>query len=701
MADTESGTRRATSCLGPCSLADACRSLISVRCLDNGTIRDFPAASLSQHEVAQVIDPVCPNLASVCPPHLASGMPWCGSASPTWCDLPLSTCDTISEDVISESSYISLICPWMHVVQIPDGVFPESAHMGLFSVVFLALIAIAAARTRPIEPPLFSSAKGGACAGCTIIVALVEQLAELDNKTIDAEVAQLCNRFPGPLKPLCKTLVDMFGPAIINLLEQKYNPDVVCNAIGLCGGGGCHLFPPPKEGLEAAIETAKDMLMANNMVMPDLLKDMPAICKLPGIKEICDIIYRWGNDHYPLDDADKDDFAPLSTFRGADWRGRDCDDSNPNFYPGRIPIDNDAVHDSNCNGIKGVDPVTNKTYEELFCSGTAHHGVAILGDSAAAHFHIPPIWMTSTYIASHNDTFNYVMDILENELDWPMLSATTGFTDSARYSPEISGPVNSTYLFTRSRNLCIHRDYQNIGVNGARAGSMNDTIMQTLARNQETDYPLSVMYALIGNDVCNGHPDTVADMTTEQEMHDEALSTMKYLDTVLPKGSQVTMMGLADGRILYETLHDRIHPLGSLRNDVTYSMVYEFLNCLSISPCRGWMNSNATLRNITTERAQNLSSVLNKLSQTEKFANFDLYYTENPLGPAIEQWVAQGGQAWQLIEPVDGFHPGQLAQPLIVDVVYKWVAANHPELLPPLNPNNAAISKIFGDQGGH
>lgn len=250
------------------------------------------------------------------------------------------------------------------------------------------------------------------------------------------------------------------------------------------------------------------------------------------------------------------------------------------------------------------------------------------------------------------------------------------------------------------RNRCTHRDYQNIGVNGARAQSMDD-IMKTLARNQTEDLPLNVMYALIGNDVCNGHVDTLGDMTTPAEMRAAALTTLQYLDALLPANSSVMMMGLADGRILYDALKDRIHPLGSLRNDVTYSAVYDFLNCLSISPCRGWMNSNATLRNLTTERAQNLSAVLADLAATQTFANFKPYYLDNPIGAAIKAWEAAGGQAWQLIEPVDGFHPAQQAQPLIVDQVYQWIEQAHPELLPPLNPNNDLIAKLFGDQGGH
>ena len=39
-------------------------------------------------------------------------------------------------------------------------------------------------------------------------------------------------------------------------------------------------------------------------------------------------------------------------------------------------------------------------------------------------------------------------------------------------------------------------------------------------------------------------------------------------------------LGLADGRTLWNSLHNRTHPLG-----VSYETVYQFLNCLEISPC--------------------------------------------------------------------------------------------------------------------
>ena len=43
------------------------------------------------------------------------------------------------------------------------------------------------------------------------------------------------------------------------------------------------------------------------------------------------------------------------------------------------------------------------------------------------------------------------------------------------------------------------------------------------------DKPAFVLYALIGNDVCNGHEDTVSDMTTPEEMRANVLSTLAFL----------------------------------------------------------------------------------------------------------------------------------------------------------------------------
>jgi len=49
----------------------------------------------------------------------------------------------------------------------------------------------------------------------------------------------------------------------------------------------------------------------------------------------------------------------------------------------------------------------------------------------------------------------------------------------------------------------------------------------------------------------------------------------------------------------YETR--RIHPIGELNNDVKFKDLYDYMNCLQISPCTGWLTSNDTLRDLTSQ----------------------------------------------------------------------------------------------------
>ena len=86
-------------------------------------------------------------------------------------------------------------------------------------------------------------------------------------------------------------------------------------------------------------------------------------------------------------------------------------------------------------------------------------GVVVLGDSASAHFHVPPNWLTAQNI--DGDTFKNILEIVENEADWPMYSATTAFdVNDTRFVHDITGKVNSTYLTLRDLNRCMHRDFQ-------------------------------------------------------------------------------------------------------------------------------------------------------------------------------------------------------------------------------------------------
>jgi acyloxyacyl hydrolase len=128
-----------------------------------------------------------------------------------------------------------------------------------------------------------------------------------------------------------------------------------------------------------------------------------------------------------------------------------------------------------------------------------------------------------------------------------------------------------------------------------------------MARNQTVDYPALVIFALIGNDVCHPEP-SLSVMTTPEEFEQNVLSSLNYLNSTLPFGSYVYLVGLAQGEILWNTMWNRTHPLGC-----TYADVYDFLNCLQISPCWGWLNSDPEIRAATGARARELSFVYEKV----------------------------------------------------------------------------------------
>uniref|UniRef100_A0A8D0GPI8 Acyloxyacyl hydrolase n=1 Tax=Sphenodon punctatus TaxID=8508 RepID=A0A8D0GPI8_SPHPU len=324
---------------------------------------------------------------------------------------------------------------------------------------------------------------------------------------------------------------------------------------------------------------------------------------------------------------------------GYHWRGKDCNDGRPTVYPGR------RTQKSFFFPNQGVDPKDGIPYEQKFC--TESKGVILLGDSAGARFHIPTEWMTAAQLSLKSFS-----------------------------------------------NLPLHK-YQD----ESRGCSRN--LLNLMKRNQLLDNPAIVIYAAIGNDVCNGKPDTVAHMTTPEQMHSNVMQTLDYLNGHLPKGSHVILTGLVDGRFLWDQLHKRYHPLGQLNNDITYEQLYSFLSCLQANPCNDWLSSNKTLRDLTSERALQLSNVLKEIARSKKYANFDIFYMDFPLVEIAEEWHSRGGEAWQLIEPTDGFHPSQIASALGARIFWQKALREWPHILGKENPFNKQIEDVFGDQGGY
>lgn len=69
---------------------------------------------------------------------------------------------------------------------------------------------------------------------------------------------------------------------------------------------------------------------------------------------------RFGNNHLSPFDFDNDTFSDISTFRGYNWKGADCNEVDGNIYPGRK--EGSKIIDHDCNGIFGFDLQKRKTY---------------------------------------------------------------------------------------------------------------------------------------------------------------------------------------------------------------------------------------------------------------------------------------------------------------------------------------------------
>ena len=503
----------------------------------------------------------------------------------------------------------------------------------------------------------------------------------------------------------------MLGLALVQQLAKNYtsDPEKDCKALGFCSSAPadatCTLFngswpvapaPFPSDGgavdnrrllssAPSAAPTREHVLAFLTHLRAHPARDLSSVLSSlsrwlaggappcsDGLDVVCDF-ERPFELHLPMVDHDGDahagdplagDFLTLH-FRGRDWRGRDCNDSDASVYPGRAVGAGgsawDAAVDSNCNGIAGVDPASGTPFEELYCSGAnAPMGLAILGDSAAAHFHIPP-----QYLNAPSWNLSGLLELASNEADWPACSWATAFrngSDCPALAPFMPVPPQSFYQRWVARNLCAHRDFANVGVNGARTGSMAppNGVINALQRNASADTPLLVIYALIGNEcvcrkgagpplpsrarashtpsypsprpppptpnppffcsVCNGHPG-MSQMTTPAEFQVNVLKSLDYLEATLPAGSHVVFLPLADGRVLYDATSNMTHPLG-----VPFPAVYDFLGCNDCSPCLGWLNSNSSFRDATSQRAAQLSAVYGQIiaANSTRYSKFDM-----------------------------------------------------------------------------
>lgn len=489
---------------------------------------------------------------------------------------------------------------------------------------------------------------GFSCGACTVLLSVAEQLTQVHNETAEESLERMCTYLPEAYKAACGALTRTLTPLVAAEILAHTSPDTICYRLGICyvdeGKRQCNLFPPP----DGSNEVANWRMSQTDLVVParyrrflGRLSDWPWVCHVPGVSELCQALDNIYDRLTPGVDLDGDKFSPVENLRGSIWRGRDCNDVRADHRPGRRALDEDREHDSNCNGILGVNVTSQRPFEEELCGGSGQRGVLAIGDSVTAHFHAPPVWFTPAELTQ--GILTNITYVVSNEGNWPDVGFATGFRGSSPMPPLLTGAVDSIYLRLRERNLCNHRDYQNLARNGAES---NDTLqyMRSLSRLKEEDHPAIVFYSLIGNDVCNEKEDTEAKMTPVDVFYNNTLKTLNFLEDHLPPGSHVVLMGLIDGSILYDAMAHRLHPLGQLNGDVHYTDMYRWFNCMEMGPCHGWMTSNSTLRKITTKHARQLTRVLKHVAAREKFDSFDIHFVENPFKKVINDWLDSGGE---------------------------------------------------------
>lgn len=135
-----------------------------------------------------------------------------------------------------------------------------------YAVLILVLSRAPSVDAVRVPPFLQRGVNGGTtCAACAVLVGLAEQLTEIYNIPVSEALSRFCNFLPSGFREGCEALVDMYGPIVIEMLEMKETPDVVCLAIDLCkeeSGELCHLFPLPhgtKEELSEKIRRAREI----------------------------------------------------------------------------------------------------------------------------------------------------------------------------------------------------------------------------------------------------------------------------------------------------------------------------------------------------------------------------------------------------------------------------------------------------------
>jgi acyloxyacyl hydrolase len=528
-----------------------------------------------------------------------------------------------------------------------------------------------------------ATSDGTKCAICAFALTEVAHQIEKGAKDIAKLLAGFCQVFSSKtLQHACEDLMTNLGSEFIKWLLRREDPDWICNKVGLCKS--CHLKFDGPTYYSSTRDERKRLGMDDDAIKQIQLRSrvFAAIFEAQFQNRIQLTPNRVGAfpNIPPKVDLDSDGYSSVHLcHRGADWRGKDCNDLVKGIHPG-VAEDPKSSVDGNCNGISGLAP-SGKSWEAEYCQSIPNdRSIAFFGDSATAAFSIPVQWVDLN--------LTDIFPALVNELDWPSLSYASGWDDSVH--------GESLYTKLRINNRCAHRQFQNLAFNGA---TMANLVEQINSANFDNAKPVLAFIGYIGNDVCKK---SLNMMTTPTQFRQNLLAGLQLLDQKLPPNSRVVLFGLVDGEILWNNTYNLPHPLGM---GITYADFYKFLSCVGMNPCNTWLTADAASRRAATLRSIELDDVVEQVvTQQNNYKNFKLAFLDfaKMLEEAIEILKQKGLPVHELIDDIDGFHPSlHVGHRLLADVMWQHLSTDFPDHIGPANPHNAQIDQQFGDQGGY
>lgn len=495
------------------------------------------------------------------------------------------------------------------------------------------------------------------CFFCLMTVNAIEQYSVQNSISVDNFVLNdYCNLFDASIRVVCQQSIANNGVNFLNALSASTNPDSVCKAINLCPQSQCTLFPTSQAPV--LIRTAQSPVPANNEAANTIL-----------------------NGQISIHDSDGDGFSTdVMNAGGYNWMGKDCDNTEDDIYPGREvnPYKGQSV-DYNCNGLYAFVPNTNTLYDDLFCRGSTQIGVGVAGDSLTTNFHIPSRWFNSS--DWNNPTTQNVVSLFLDHLDQPQSGAFTGrCMDSS-----VEQPCRSIYNYNFNNNYCNFNDYQNVGLDGAKLQDLL-TSLNSLRRNQLLDFPMLLTLQIYSGDICSGA------MTSPDDFAQTLNQILTYLDTKLPAGSHVVILGIPEIDI-YEQLSNQTHISGA-----SFADFYNYEICAGTKSniyCPNLLNPDLNVRNTTIQRAIDLNQVYKNALSSLNTKNFDAIYYDFP---TLDDINAANLNSTEFYNQIDGLYPSQAGQAFIADYLWNNIERDRPQWVGSPNPYNNNITQVFQSQ---